>query len=168
MLDTEPDLTLLPKGYKLSIGDTVAEAWLYVPPENPKVGQGNIVAALYAKAQEAGKSLGPVTFDNTTPDDQRIPAGSAKEWPQGTMVLIGTCTVIGHDFLIPDNEDRRGMDFLADLSPDDLQTLRKLTRRVGRKFCKQLSDAECDAIIAERGPQISELQIAHAVNGGGE
>lgn len=166
--DTEPDLTLIPKGYKLRIGDTVAEAWLYIPPENPNKGQGHIVAALYAKAQEARMALGQVTFEDTTPDDQRIPKGTVKDWPLGTRVVIGSCKVIGHDFLIPDGEERRGMEFLADLAPGDLQVLRKLTRRVARKFHQRLTDPECDSIIADRGPQITELMLAHAASGGGE
>jgi len=168
MRDTEPDLTLLPKGYKLAVGDTVAEAWLYIPPENPKVGQSQIVASLYAKAQEASVALGQIEFEDTTPDDQRIPADTVKEWPLGTRVLIGSCKVIGNAVLIADNEDKRGMEFLAELPPDDLQLLRRLTRLVARRFHKHLTDAECDAVIAERGPQINELMIAHAAGGGGE
>ena len=63
------------------------------------------------------------------------------------MCLIGRAPVIGPDKPIVKSS------FLAELEPKDLERLRAVTRRAGAKEGRMLSDAECDELVEEIGPE---------------
>ena len=59
----------------------------------------------------------------------------------------------------------RHADFMLQLSEHELGKLRILTREVAAKYGKRLSDAECDAIIMERGPDAAERSLSRGISG---
>lgn len=152
----------------LTIGVKVADAWNYIPGEDIEHGKQQIREAMREKARTFGVALTEITFEDVTPDDQRIVVTPEmrKAWPVGTRVIIGTATVKALRQLTRLPENFAGMEFLASLKPHELSILRRVTRDAARKVGQPyLTDAECDAIIAERGPEVGERLIKRAVDG---
>lgn len=141
----------------LAIGQEVCESYLYVPPETAETAKDNIRRRMSIKALRVGVVLSNPTFEDVTPDDRRI-AVFADGWPEGTRCVIGTATVIG-DIHVSHRTIERGANFIADLDADALVGLRHVTREAAKVYGYTLTDRECDAVIAARGPEVAETVI---------
>ena len=143
----------------LTLGQEVYESFLYEPPESDQHGRDMIKQQMIMKAACFNVTLSKPTFEDVLPDDERVAIFvDESEWPLGTRCLIGTSRVTQMHgiFSLPDN---RGAEFIADLDAESLGWLRKATRDVAAVYGKMLTDQECDAMIAERGPEVAENLI---------
>ena len=149
----------------LALGQEVYESMLYEPFEDVEHCKDMIKQQMIMKAACFNVTLSEPTFEDVTPDDQRVAIFvDPEQWPHGTRCVIGTSTItqMSGIFTRPDNS---GAEWLADLDAEGLAWLRKLTRDVGAVYGKALTDAECDAMIAERGPEVAENIIKKIQSG---
>jgi len=143
----------------LALGQEVYESMLYEPFEDVNYCKDMIRQQMVMKAACFDVTLSEPTFEDVTPDDQRVSIYVDENiWPQGTRCIIGTCriTMMHGVFSRP---EAVGAEWLADLDAEGLAWLRKLTRDVAAVYSRSLTDSECDAIIAERGPEVAETII---------
>jgi hypothetical protein len=150
----------------LALGQEVSEAFLYTPGESTDLAKDHIKQRMAMKAVCFNVSLSEPTFEDVTPDDLRIKEFvEGQGWPDGTRCVIGysMVTVMHGIFKRPESA---GAEWLADLAEQDLLMMRAVTRKVAVMYGEELTDQQCDDIIAERGPDIYQNVIKKAVKGG--
>lgn len=104
--------------------------------------------------------LGPVRVVHKKPGQERVP--TVPDWVKGPDVrlIVAEAEVLAHlKLALP------GVGFVQDLTADDLQTLRRITRRAHRRAhpgMPPLPDENCDAIIEAMGPEVAVSQLRAA------
>lgn len=95
--------------------------------------------------------LGPLQFTIKHPGGERVPPVPPHISGPDVRLVVVEAEVLKHL-----RADRRDSGFIADLQPEDLQVLRRLTRGQHAKAhpgMPPLPDANCDAIIDAMGPE---------------
>jgi hypothetical protein len=111
--------------------------------------------------------IGPLMFSTKKPGADRVPPVPRHIHGTDVKLIVVEAEVLGWR-----DAPKRGSAFLADLTSDDLQKLRKATRAAHAKAhpgMPPLPDANCDAIINEFGPEaaynlikrLTDKQVAH-------
>lgn len=104
--------------------------------------------------------VGPLQFTLKRPGENRVPPV-----PKGVSGPDVRMLVIEAEVLRWLEPGRQGAGFLAELEPDDLQTLRRATRRAHRRAhpgMPPLPDEHCDAFIEALGPEAAVAQLRAA------
>jgi hypothetical protein len=114
--------------------------------------------------QQYGVLIGPVTFMVKRPGEDRVPKVPDHVHGPDVRLLVGEALVFERvTYTI-----RPATGFVHDLTKDDLEKLRRITRRAHRRAYPgdRLSDAQCDAIIESLGPDtaVKTLRDGAAVN----
>lgn len=94
---------------------------------------------------EFGKSVwtfGLIQFENLSPGDARVPEPPERFHQENPKLLLGFAEIIGTPQI-----DKK---LSEDLEQEDLEKLRAATRR---NVAANLTDAECDEIIDQCGPE---------------
>lgn len=149
----------------LAIGQEIYESMLYEPFESVPHCKDMIRQQMVMKAACFDVSLSEPTFEDVLPDDERVAIYvDPEQWPLGTRCIIGTARVTMQSGVFS-RPDTANAGWIADIDAEGLAWLRKLTRDVGAGYGRTLTDAECDAIIAERGPEVAENIIVKMQKG---
>lgn len=104
--------------------------------------------------------LGPVEFAIKRPGDDRVP--HVPDWVHGPDVrlLVGTADIVAIQML------PKPSTFLDTLDKFDLDRLRHITRRAYYRYCgDDLTEDQCDAMIAHLGPESAAAVLAHPAPG---
>lgn len=112
-------------------------------------------------ADEHKVLFSPIEFTEKKPGEDRVPPVPGHIHGPDVRLLIAEAMVLCH---APQIITRS---FLMDLDPKDLERLRQITRRVHAKDRPRgalLTDAQCDAIIEEIGPQAAYETVRKAVD----
>jgi len=99
----------------------------------------------------SGLVLGPIIFTEKRPGDERVPEVPDHIQGPDVRLLIAEAIVIAR---LPDLNVQQGA-FIAELEPDDLARLRRITRMsyaLQKPFMVPLTDRQCDTIINDLGP----------------
>lgn len=99
--------------------------------------------AISARCAKEGWIPGPIHFVTKHPEEDRVPEVPEHISGQRVRLLVAECVVVDD---IP--KDAKGS-FCANLEKQDLERLRRITRR---NVPYKLSDDQCDAIIEKLGP----------------
>ncbi len=142
----------------LALGEAVSEAFLYVHDKGDAEAQ--IKKTMVQKAAALNVTLSEPIFEDVGLDDQRL-VDIGDDWPRETRCIIGTARIT----MLHGKRSLPGAEFLKDCDEEDLIYLRKTTRDIAKKYGQDLSDVECDEIIAERGPQVAEKALSRKING---
>ncbi len=130
----------------MRIGDVI-ESSIWVngeeSPHQRALFEQDVIEALDYFCSENGFDHGLVTFTKKHPMDEDVPEVPDHIQGQKVMLLVAASTVTGKRI-----ETSKGS-FVAELEYKDLLTLRAIIRKK-----RNLSDADCDALIEEIGPQI--------------
>jgi hypothetical protein len=135
----------------LSVGEQVIEAWMFWPGGEDEA-RGAVRRMLGMKSDIFRVTLSPIEYQTTDLHDQRIivDEATAKEW-RGCRVMLGLARIASAAPIL--HLSLKGGEFLASLSPEELEYLREVTRKVGKRYgFPALTDADCDSVIAEQGP----------------
>jgi hypothetical protein len=105
--------------------------------------------------------VGPITFTEKRPGEERVPQVPGHISGPDVRLLVAEAVVVGFRSI------GGGSSFLLDLEPRDLEKLRTITRRAHRKANpgEELSDAGCDYIINQIGPEAAMKAVRAAVDG---
>lgn len=100
--------------------------------------------------------FGPVKWDEWDANDPRV-----DDQPPPNMhgaepkLLVGEAKVL----ILHRRPSNPGAEFIADLTEEELTELRRLTRDAAKRYGRTLTDEQCDAIIAERGPVVKQKAL---------
>lgn len=144
----------------LFIGQHIERAWYFRSELERPEAERRIKAAIIEEALEHGASLTAPEWETLEPGDERIDPARPEKWREA-RVLVGRCLVV--DITRPVQPES----FLAGLERKDLDRLRSVTRVMHRRAkpkAPPLTDAECDEIIEDIGPQVGAQMLADAVN----
>lgn len=121
------------------------------------------VGYLLARSQgEPVLKLGPVLFELKKPGEDRVPAVPDHISGPDVRLLVAWAEVVGFETVA------RGS-FLSELSPPDLERLRRTTRKMyagSNPRAPRLSDDTVDRMIEQMGPVAAGVEAKRAVNGG--
>lgn len=141
------------------LGDTLEGAIWYnadQPGERDKAKEG-LYKALAITEEKQSLQLGPVSFEDLAPGDERVPepnpdfAGTPRLMVGFALVVKLLTKTIGAD-----------VGFSQDLAPDDLDKLRKVTQRgylMHNPGAVPLTNEQLDKYIDETGPETAARQI---------
>ena len=114
--------------------------------------------ALRQGAAERGFDIAPeLTVEFKAPNEDRVP-----EVPDGVQGPKVTFLVVEAQVIDSVLSATPSSLFAADLEPDDLRRLRKITRRAYKEampHMPRLSDGQCSTIINDLGPDAAELAL---------
>lgn len=139
-----------------------AAAWLTgeETPAQRQAYEDRVAEAMDELCHDKGLHRGDAQFYTRKPGEPNVP--EVPDHIQGfdVQILIGEATILG-PALKP-----RG--FIGDLDTVDLERLRVITRRqYEQKYPgRTLSDAECDEVIEEIGPEAAMDAVRRAYNSG--
>lgn len=148
---------------QLKIGDILPAALWYNPwqPQDYDRAKEGITETLGLVAENDGVTISPVTFEVLEWNDDRLP--EPPKWAHnGVKCLLGEAVITGYV------SDIKVTSFLADLDKKDLERLRDIQRRVHRKYYpgEVLTDAQCDSLIEQIGPEAAFDAVKRAVDSG--
>jgi len=104
---------------------------------------------------------GPIVWTEKKPGDDRVPPVPKHIQGPNVRLLVAETTVVTEWPSLKPNS------FLGDLDPHDLMRLRQITRMAAfRHTGREITDAECDAIIEQIGPESAAKAVREAVDGG--
>lgn len=112
-------------------------------------------------ADEHKVLFAPLQFIEKKPGEDRVPPVPDHIQGPNVRLLVAEAKVVCNAPQIA------ARSFLYDLDPKDLERLRQITRRVHAKDQPReapLTDAQCDAIIEEIGPQAAYDAVRKAVD----
>ena len=101
--------------------------------------------------------LGPLLFTVKHPGEDRVP-----QVPPHISGIDVKLLVVEADVLMWRRPQTPGPGFVADLRSDDLQILRRVTRRqhaIAHPGMPPLPDVNCDAVIEEMGPDAAVAEL---------
>ncbi len=119
--------------------------------------ESDLRVCLASLGSEAGMVFKPVIFTEKPPGADRVPAVPDQVQGPDVRLLVAETEVLCRApyVTLPGS-------FVDDLDPLDLTRLREITR----KFCSHpLTDAECDEIIDDIGPETAVRTLREAVDG---
>ena len=136
----------------MRIGEVVESAiWLSgeETAEDRRRFETDVCAAIDILCNDMGFLHGPVTFIEKRPGDDRVPA--VPDHIQGPRVRL----LVAEAELTTRKPESKPDSFVANLDRQDAIRLRHLTRRAQAKHMpdRKLTDAECDKIIEQYGPE---------------
>ena len=135
----------------MNICDVIESAIWLDGEETPEQRQRfvhDVIHAIETACRDEGLLHGPVKFIEKHPGQDRVPEVPDHIQGQRVRMLVGEAEIIAKR-----PEEKPGS-FIANLDRIDLLRLRKLTREAhNKKRLGGLSDAECDTIIEQYGPQ---------------
>lgn len=142
----------------MNIGDVIQAAIWIDGTETQEMRQAfeRDVTAVVAEGQaDHGVVVGPVIWSEKRPGDERVPPVPNHIQGPDVRLLVAEAEVIG---LAPPGV---GSFVVNELEPDDLERLRRITRRAyetmmtahGHRGVDRLSDRQCDTIINDLGPE---------------
>lgn len=141
-------------------GDTI-EAAIWVtgdePPELRARYEADVAEAIERETAAVGMAHGPVQWTEKHPLDDRVPP--VPDHIQGSRVrlLVAEAAIVGPCVVSPAGS------FVAQIEHRDLERLRLLTRREAAKHGRSLSDAECDELLEQLGPEAAIDTLRRAV-----
>ena len=132
-----------------------------------------IIRASFEQTADAKRiTFSHIKWDEWGPDDPRVdPLDTPPVPPKDGLtvrVLHGEANVLIVHSPISTTDSSSGIrhaEFMLELSQEDLDTLRRLTREVAAEYGKRLSDAECDVLIMDRGPDAAERALSRGIIG---
>lgn len=131
----------------MRIGDIVHTAIWIDGRETPEVRaqyEQDVRESLVHLCDAHGFEIGLVTFTEKHPEDNDVPPVPDHINGERIRLLYAEADVVSKKVL-----SSKGS-FIADLDKKDLELLRSITRKAGAAF---LTDAQCDEIIEEIGPE---------------
>lgn len=144
----------------LFIGQHIERAWYFRSELERPEAERRIKQAIIEEALEHGASLAAPEWETLEPGDERLPTDRPERWREARC-LVGRCLVVAISRPVAPES------FLASLERKDLERLRSVTRIMHAKakpHAGPLTDAECDEVIEEIGPQVGAQMLADAVN----
>ena len=129
-------------------------AW-FIRARGKRVARETLRRQFFKDMLEHGVVYGPIRFEVLMPDHQRAPA-MPKDAPRTLRLMLATAEVIGFE--------PRQHGFLTELEDRDLLSLRRATREAHARAwpgSRMPSDAECDEMIAELGPDVARKKTLH-------
>lgn len=148
---------------RIEIGEPFQAAGWFLPGGEAAC-RREIAAAFRVAADEAGLRFGPIAWRSLDPQEDEAPAPD-RDAPRGVRLLLGEARVVGYKPQIPVYDGA----FVESLDPKDLARLRAITRRAHAKRNPgkpPLTDAQCDIVINEVGPQAAGRVVRAAVDSG--
>ena len=135
----------------MNIGDTIESAiWLdgQESLEDRQRFEHDVAQSIKTVCRDEGLLHGPIRFIEKRPGEDRVPQVPDNVQGQRVRLLVGEAEIVAKRPQVkPDS-------FIANLDRMDLIRLRKLTREANRKQNNAgLSDAQCDQIIEQYGPE---------------
>lgn len=130
----------------LSPGDVLETAIWLCGAETPELKgrfECDLQATLASMAADQGVMIGPLLMTEKKPGQHRVPPVPDEVQGMDVRLLVGEAQVIGIEPTVAP------WSFVMDLDKVDLRRLRKITRQAAPHA---LTDAECDEIIDEIGP----------------
>ena len=135
----------------MNIGDVIESAiWLNGEEsvEDRQRFELEVCQAIDLACTDEGFVHGPVTFIEKRPGEDRVPEVPDHIQGQRVRLLVAETEITAKRF------ESKPVSFIANLDRMDLIRLRKLTREAHhKKLNGGLTDAECDALIEEYGPE---------------
>jgi len=126
---------------RVQVGDVVQAAMWFATPEERVAAKQHIESEL---AQYW--VVGPIEWAEKHPEDAGVPEPPEGS-PRSTRLLVAEATVLHLPMVVAEGN------FTAELEAKDLTRLRQITRDACWRFQHRwLTDAECDAVINELGP----------------
>ena len=139
---------------KATVGDVLESAiWLdgRETAEHRKAFEAEVNAALALSARRHGHVLGPVTWTEKKPGDDRVPPVPNHIQGPNVRLLVAEAMIVNTVSIM-----RELPGFAHDLESDDLALLRRITRRKYREQYPgqpELTDRQCDTLINDLGPE---------------
>ena len=146
-------------------GDIIENAIWLTGTETPdlrKRYEADVVNSIKAVADERGYIVGPVTWTEKNPGDDRCPPVPHHIQGPNVRLLVAEAPVLCAAPFIA-----LAGSFLAQLDPVDLARLRAITRRAYRLAnpgAAPLSDSLCDRTIERLGPEAAIDAVRQAVD----
>lgn len=117
--------------------------------------------ALGRAEAEHGVKVGPVAWTEKRPEEDRVPP--VPDYVQGPDVrlLVGEAEIVG------EYANTNGVPLSMDLEEEHLVRLRGIVRRkhaAAYPYRRALTDAECDEVIDEHGPDAAAAVVSGAVH----
>jgi len=131
----------------MNLGDVLETSFWLTGTETPELlahHREQVCQSLLTVMSESGFVSGPVGFTEKKPGEDRVPPVPDHIQGPDVRLLVAEATVIAK---VPELGTRR---FVGDLDEKDLARLRQITRQ---NAPRPLSDAECDDVIEELGPE---------------
>lgn len=119
--------------------------------------EADVSDAIERETAAAGYTHGPVQFVEKRPGDERVP--QVPDHVQGSRVRL----LVAEALIVARRVESPTGSFVAQLERRDLDRLRALTRRQAAREGVTLTDAECDALIEQIGPEAAIDTLRRAV-----
>lgn len=147
-----PLLSEVPFGGQGTMKTYEAALWFNgANPEDKALAKRGIKDALKIIAVNEGYELGPVRWLDLPPDHSILAVEPPKEFKRGARCLVGEANGRPMNHIVTPVSG-----FTHELEAKDLQALRERTRLAHRGYypvAEVLTDAECDEVINELGPE---------------
>jgi hypothetical protein len=151
--------------YRIHPGDVLENSiWLSgtETPEDRKRYEEDVQRSIAELADSHRVITGPVMWAEKRPGDDRVPRVPDHISGPDVRLLVAEAKVFCRLPHIAGS-------FLLELDGPDLRRLREITRRAHARYSPRapvLSDAECDAVIEELGPEAAREEVRRAVDTG--
>ena len=136
---------------RMGIGDVIEHAIWVTGDESLELRnrfKDDVIKAIDDLCDEHRVNHGPVVWTEKRPGDDRVPVVPDHIQGQRVRLLVAETEVVAIRPL------EKPVSFIANLDRIDLLRLRKITRKAHDKHLNgELSDAECDRIIEDCGPE---------------
>jgi hypothetical protein len=158
----------------VSVGEPfVSTCWYNPETLGDKDNARKIIRASFEQTAEKKRiTFAHIKWDEWEPHDRRLDPDDVPPVPPRdgltVRILVGEANVLIVHSPLSTPASASGLrhaEFMLQLSDHELGKLRILTREVAAKYGKRLSDAECDAIILERGPDAAERSLSRGISG---
>lgn len=148
----------------MKLGDTLENAVWLTGAEPPKMREDferRVRESFVDEAHKRGFVLSPLLFHVKRPGEDRVPDVPDHITGPDVRLLVAECRIVAR---LPELKPNS---FLGDLDPVDLDRLRAITRNAHRQDNPKapgLTDAECDRVIEEIGPEAALDAVRRAVD----
>lgn len=145
----------------MKIGQVVENAMWVTGDESDAMVDGykrQVETSITLLCDELGFIHGPVLWKTLRPEDDRVPEVPDHIQGQQVRLLVGESVVLARKPVTPVGS------FVANLDRVDLERLRILTRRASGHA--DMTDAQCDEVIEQLGPEAAVDGLRKAVNTG--
>lgn len=134
----------------MKIGDMIESAIWMTGKESDELKEHHrqqVMIAIERLCDEKGLLRGPVMLIEKRPEEDRVPSVPDSISGPRVRLLVAEAAIVG---MAP--QTSKGS-FIANLEKRDLERLRMITREARAKHGQILTDAECDSVIEEIGPE---------------